>query len=152
MSSDEFITEDGEILRLNHKGKPLTPAGGEILDPRPLAPPVGYRKQPSMAEQIRDMIRSERLAQEAAAADAESFEDADDFDIGDDYDPSSPYEGDFDPIDVETLKAAIKAERQSRSAASADDESGEAAEPEPQAPLAKPKPKAKNPPPDPEEA
>lgn len=52
-------------------------------------------------DRIRELIRSERLRQEAEAAGHESFEEADDFDIGDDFDPSSPYEeafeGQYDP-------------------------------------------------------
>lgn len=50
------------------------------------------------------MVRSERLAQEAAQAGYESFEEADDFEVGDDYDPSSPYETDFDPVPVAELR------------------------------------------------
>lgn len=72
--------------------------GREVLDTTPVAPPVGYRRQPSMVENIRAMIRSEKLRQEAAEAGYETFEEADDFDVGDDYDPTSPYEGDFEPL------------------------------------------------------
>lgn len=61
-----------------------------------MAPPVGYVKQPSLADQIRDMVRSERLAMEMAEAGVETFEEADDFDVGDDYDPNTPYEETFD--------------------------------------------------------
>lgn len=50
------------------------------------------------------MVRSERLAAEAAAAGYESFEEADDFEVGDDFDPSSPYETDFDPTPVAELR------------------------------------------------
>lgn len=69
----------------------------EHLDPTPIAPPVGYRKSPSLREQIREMVRSERLAQELAASGYETFEEADDFDVDDDEDPNSPYEVHFDP-------------------------------------------------------
>lgn len=69
----------------------------EIMDPVPIQPPIGYKKAPSLSEQIRDMVRNEKLAQELAAQGAESFEEADDFDIPDDpVDPSSPYEADFE--------------------------------------------------------
>lgn len=70
--------------------------GRELPDPTPIAPPIGYKRAPSLAEQIREMVRSERLAQEAAAMGYETFEEADDFDVGD-LDPTSPYENDFDP-------------------------------------------------------
>lgn len=69
----------------------------EITDPTPIAPPVGFKRSPSLAEQIREMVRSERLAAEVAAAGAETFEEADDFEVPDDpMDPITPYEADFD--------------------------------------------------------
>lgn len=81
------------------KGLRQTFAGDELPDPTPMAPPIGYKKQPSMVEHIRTMIRSERLRQEAEAAGAESFDEADDFDVEDDDFPPSPYEFDhlFEP-------------------------------------------------------
>lgn len=81
----------------NPKGKNLDANGYEILSSTPMSPPVGFVQQPSMMEMVRNMIRSEKLRQEAAAAGAESFEEADDFDVGDDFDPHSPYEVEFDP-------------------------------------------------------
>lgn len=75
----------------------LTPEGREVVDGRPMAPPVGYKRSPSLMEQVRAMVRSEHLAREVARAGAETFEEANDFDVGDDYDPSSPYEEYFDP-------------------------------------------------------
>lgn len=80
----------GEIL--DKKGRRLNAEGQEILDPTPMAPPIGYKKQPTMVDHIRAMIASERLAQEAAAAGAETFEEADDFDVDDDPEISTPYE------------------------------------------------------------
>ena len=71
--------------------------GHELLDPTPMAPPIGYKPQPSMVEIIRAQIRSEQLAKEAEDAGFETFEEADDFEVDDDYDPSSPYEEMFDP-------------------------------------------------------
>lgn len=84
--------------------KRLNPKGQEVLDPTPVAPPVGYNRQRPLAEQIRDMVRSERLAQEVQNAGFETFEEADDFDIPDDpIDPNTPYEGDFD-VSVSELR------------------------------------------------
>lgn len=71
--------------------------GHEIPDPVPMEPPLGYRRTPSLAEQIRMHIRSEALRRAAEEAGYETFEEADDFDVGDDYDPTSPYEEVFDP-------------------------------------------------------
>lgn len=80
------------------KGKPLTETGGEIPDPVPMDPPIGYRAQPSMFEVIRKMIKDEKLKQALEEEGLETPEDADDFDVGDDPpDPSSPYEHNFDP-------------------------------------------------------
>lgn len=71
--------------------------GREYPDPTPVAPPVGFLKQPPLADLIKQMVRSEALKRAAMEADAETFEEADDFDVGDDYDPRSPYEEQFDP-------------------------------------------------------
>lgn len=73
----------------------LDEQGRELCNGVPVAPPVGYKKQKSLHEQIRDMIRSEKLAQEAAQGGYETFEESDDFDIEDD-DPRSPYEAEFE--------------------------------------------------------
>lgn len=78
--------------------------GREVLDSTPMQPPVGYQRTKSLAEQIRDMVRSEALRQAAEAAGFESFEESDDFDVGDDYEPSSPYEEHFDPVPVSELR------------------------------------------------
>lgn len=79
--------------------------GRELVDPTPMAPPIGYKKQPSMVEMVRNMVRSEHLAREAAMMGKETFEQADDFDIPDDpLDPSTPYENEFDPPVRELVK------------------------------------------------
>lgn len=110
-----IIFEDGQQMDLEEfldqqpKNKPLDPRGREILDPTPIAPPVGHIRQPSLTEQIREMVKSEKLRQEAESAGAESFDEADDFDIGDDYDPTSPYEQEFEPTPVPELRRRKKA-------------------------------------------
>lgn len=68
----------------------------EYLDPTPIAPPIGYRAQPSLIEQVRSMVRTV-VSERAEAQGHESFDEGDDFDVGDDYDPTSPYEYDFEP-------------------------------------------------------
>lgn len=77
---------------------------GEVVDPTPVAPPVGYKKQPTIWEQQRALIRSE-LSRQAEAQGFESFEESDDFEVGDDYDPKTPYEADFEPSTSEVQKA-----------------------------------------------
>lgn len=71
----------------------------ELPDPVPMAPPVGYRRQPSLLDQVREMVRSEQLALEARRAGMETFEESEDFEV-EDYDPRSPWEDVFDPVDV----------------------------------------------------
>lgn len=90
--NSKFDAETGEQL-LDEDGK-------EIPDPTPMAPPLGFKKQDSLAVQIRQMILSERLAQEAREYGGETFEEADDFEIGDDFETEkfSPYEANFDPM------------------------------------------------------
>lgn len=70
----------------------LFESGAEKNSAIPVAPPVGYVKQPSLAERIRAMVRSEHLRAAAESAGFETFEEAEDFNVGDDYDPRSPYE------------------------------------------------------------
>lgn len=92
--------ETGEIVQDKH--------GREMPDPEPMQPPLGYNRQPTLAEQIRAQIVSAKLAMEAEAAGAETFEEADDFDVGDDWEAekNSPYEANFDPMTAEE-KAAL---------------------------------------------
>jgi len=68
--------------------------GRELPNPVPMAPPVGYKKSLSIAEQMRQMIRL--ASHEAATAGAETEEEANDFDVGEDMEPGSPWENDFE--------------------------------------------------------
>lgn len=86
------ISPDGEVVpRRDGRGR-------ELLDPVPVAPPVGWFKQPSMFDQVRDMVRGEHLRIYAESQGAETFDDANDFDVEDDMHPISPYEADFEPL------------------------------------------------------
>lgn len=71
--------------------------GSEIVDPTPVAAPLQFTRPETQFEQIRRLIRSEQLAQEAAAAGFETPDEADDFEVGDDFDPTTPYEEHFFP-------------------------------------------------------
>lgn len=93
--SDNVTTPDRRVKAAHLK---FDEHGRELMDPTPIAPPIGYKKSPSIAEQIRAMVRSEKLRQEAEAEGYETFEEADDFDVGDDFDPKSPYEEVFEPL------------------------------------------------------
>lgn len=104
----EYFREEGAQQRyLNDRGQ-------EVLDPRPMAPPIGYKKQPSMVEIVRQQILSARLAEEAEAAGMETFDEADDFDVSDDFDPSSPYEEIFDPAPPQARYRTAEEELDSR--------------------------------------
>lgn len=122
----------GEIL--SAKNAPLNEFGQELPDPTPMAPPVGFKRQKPLHELIREMVRSEHLAQAAAAAGAETFEESDDFDVDDDsYDPSTPYEMTFEG-DVELPSESQGAPAQQGKPAPAEkSESGSSAPEEPPA-------------------
>lgn len=81
-----------DVIRKKWKARGQDLYGREVPDPVPVAPPVGYHRQPTMVEHIRNLVRSEHLRQAAEAAGLESFEDADDFDVPDDLVPVSAYE------------------------------------------------------------
>ena len=98
------ITKEEYLKRLLEKG--LNPDGTPILDPTPIAPPIGYKKQPSMVEIVRDMVRGEQLKALAEANNLETFEEADDFDIEDDpVQLRSQWENDFEPSVQELVEA-----------------------------------------------
>lgn len=103
------LSPDDYNARLLAKG--LT-ADGLIPDPVPIAPPIGYKKQPSMVEVVRSMVRSERLALEAELAGYETFEESEDFDVGDDDMPRSPHEFEDQPSIAE-MRAAVAEARKS---------------------------------------
>lgn len=87
-------TEQPVIRELGVQTKYLDHLGREIPNPTPLAPPVGYVKQPTIAELMRKMIH--QVSFEAANAGAETEEEANDFDVDEDYEPESPWEHEFD--------------------------------------------------------
>lgn len=84
------------------------PDGSEVPDSVPMQPPLGYRRQPTMVEYIRDMVRSEQLRAAAEASEMESFEEADDFDVADEFEPISAYEFEeiFEPVRAADSPAA----------------------------------------------
>lgn len=64
----------------------------EHVDSTPMALPVGFRRPPSLIEQMRTMIRNE-MSEAAARSGRETFEEANDFDVDDDPDdPTTPWE------------------------------------------------------------
>lgn len=69
--------------------------GREILDPTPMSPPVGYKRQPTLSEQVRQMVVLERIR--ALQEMEETEEEADDFEIEDGFEPISKYENEHMP-------------------------------------------------------
>lgn len=78
--------------------------GEELLDPTPMQPPLGYKKQPSLADQIRQAVMASKYDEYMSLEETE--EEADDFEV-EDMEPFSPHENEHMP----TL-AALKAEAQ----------------------------------------
>lgn len=104
------LTEEEYLARLVANSKNAD--GSEILDPTPMAPPIGYVKQPSMVEIVRNMVRSERLALAAEEAGLETFEESEDFDVDDELEELSGFENDFDPPIDEVKEAVEEARRE----------------------------------------
>lgn len=104
------LTREQYLAKITARG--FDKDGNFIPDPTPMAPPVGYKKQPSMVDIVRDMVRSEKLAQEAREAGHETFEESEDFDVGDEPDlRRSGYENDLDTPLPELLQAGKAAQR-----------------------------------------
>lgn len=72
-----------------------TKEGAERLSPTPMQPPLGYKRAPSLAEQIRQQVLAAKL--EELSHLEETDEEADDFNVGEDFEPSSPHENDGMP-------------------------------------------------------
>lgn len=73
----------------------LDERGHEILDPTPIALPLGLKRPPTLQETIKQLIRTE-MSRKAAQEGQETFEEADDLEVGEDFDPTSPWELNFD--------------------------------------------------------
>lgn len=123
-------------------GRNQTKEGAEIPDPTPMEPPINYVKQPSLASQIRDMVRSEALRQAAEAQGYETFEEADDFEIEDEPDlAATPYEAEFEGISAVQARARAAQETEERPvAARATPAPAEQASPQPAPAPAPPQP------------
>lgn len=118
----KFCTEEQYRQKLDREPDNILQTDGSIRpDPTPMAPPVGYKKQPSMMEHMRAIVQNE-LSRRAAERGFETFEEADDFEDMDDPWPTSPHENEGDvPVSVLLEEGrrslAEKAARQSASAA-----------------------------------
>jgi len=106
------LKENPDAYRTTHKGNRHTKEGREALNPTPLAPQLGARPTPSLADQMRQqIIASKRLAELDMR---ETEEEADDFDIEDDPIIQSPWENDLVPSIKETRATIRRLEEQER--------------------------------------
>lgn len=103
----------GQVWQLNPKGHRLDEKGREIPDSTPIAPPIGLLKPPTITEQIRSMIRSEKFHDHFNQG-HETFEEADDFDIpDDDVQFDTDYEAEFEPVrELQARKEIEEKERE----------------------------------------
>lgn len=132
------LSKEEYELRLLAKG--IGP-DGLIPDPVPIAPPIGYKRQPSMTEIVRNAIASERLKMEAELAGYETFEESEDFDVDDDFTvPRSQHEWEGQPT-MSELREAVREERVKRGL---DPVTGEPVEPKEGGGGGEPPPKAKS--------
>jgi len=88
--------------------------GGEILDPTPMQPPLGYKRTPTLSEQIAQQVRIAQLRILEDAALHETEDEADDFEVGDDFEPLSQYENDHMPTLANLKKKAAEINKQIR--------------------------------------
>lgn len=82
--------------------------GRELPNPTPMQPAVGYKKQPSIGDLMRQAIRQASL--EAAQAGHETEAEANDFDVGEDVEPHSPWESEFEPDPMLDHMLALRSE------------------------------------------
>lgn len=72
--------------------------GREVLDPTPVALPLGYEHPESLEDTVMRLLRSEQLAREARNQGVETFEEFMDFGDESDDDPHTPHEEFWDPV------------------------------------------------------
>lgn len=129
------LSDDAYAKKLAAKN--LTPDGESIVSSIPQAPPVGYKKQLSMVEIVREQVRT-HLSQIAADNGHETFEESEDFDVEDDGPlPDTPWENEFDPP-VSELREAVEASKAGGAGGAPPAESPPAASAAPAADPAKP--------------
>lgn len=94
-----------DVFKTTDKYNRFDESGKEILNPTPMQPPLGYRKTPSLSEQIRQQILQHKYMEDT---DPETEEEADDFEIDEDPIQASRWENDMIPSIKET-RARVRA-------------------------------------------
>lgn len=90
-----------DVFKTTDKTNRFSEDNKEILNPTPVAPPLGYKPTLSLTEQIRQQVRAFKHIEDT---EPETEEEADDFDIIDDPAPSSRWENDMIPSIKEARK------------------------------------------------
>lgn len=98
-----------DVFKTTDKHNRHTETGEEILNPTPMQPPLGYKRTPSLAEQIRQQVRTLKNLEDN---EPETEEEADDFDIEDDPIIHSRWENDLVPSIKETRARARALEKE----------------------------------------
>lgn len=98
-----------DVYRTTDKNNRHTEDGKEILNPTPMQPPLGYKPALSLAEQIRQQVRSLKALDDM---EPETEEEADDFEIEDDPPIPSRWENDLVPSLKETRARIRETEAQ----------------------------------------
>lgn len=94
-----------DVYKTTDKTNRFSEEGKEILNPTPMQPPLGYKPQKSLHEQIREQIMQMNHLHDN---DPETEEEADDFDIEDDPQPQSRWENDMVPS-IKEARARLRA-------------------------------------------
>lgn len=100
-----------DVFRTTDKRNRHDENGHEVLNPTPVAPPLGYNPAPSLVEQIRQQVRAFKQLDDQ---EPETEEEADDFECEDDPLPTSRWENDMIPSIKETRARLRALEEQER--------------------------------------
>lgn len=94
-----------DVFRTTDKRNRFSADNGEILNPTPMQPPLGYKPSLSLVEQIRQQVRAFKHLDDQ---EPETEEEADDFEIEDDPAPHSRWENDMIPS-IKEARARVRA-------------------------------------------
>lgn len=94
-----------DVYKTTDKHNRFSEDNKEILNPTPIAPPLGYKPTLSLAEQIRQQVRAFKHIEDM---EPETEEEADDFDMVDDPAPVSRWENDMIPS-IKESRARLRA-------------------------------------------
>lgn len=111
-----------DVYKTTDKYNRFDEFGREILNPTPMQPPLGYKKAPSLSEQIRQQIQQLKYMEDS---EPETEEEADDFEIDDDPIVQSRWENDLIPSIKETRARAREIEKEAKLYAKPKEEAAE---------------------------